>query len=442
MPHNIRRSENTSYPPGPTGNLIFGHLFQMREYEDFFRRGFAQFPKLFSLRLLHQPTVVTNFPPYVQEILVKAHQIFLRPKRGLEVLHPILGDSIVTSEGEVWRSQREALKPGFQRSSLAGLHTLMVAEIERLMDRWEEYAHRNVAVNMPEEMSALTFGIFARTLLAMPNAGHHAGVLAQAFKFVFERVFEDFHSLFIERRLPTARNRSFRLSKTTIDTIIDDLLVQRATAHSKERSLIDMLLEHGFAERTVRELRQVIVTLVLAGYETTANTLTWLWYYAARYPESWSALPVLSSVKNPTDDTSEAAERFINETLRLRTPLALVARQSMRPYELGGFQLKPGTLVLLPLRLIHQHPDFWIEPDAFVPARFTRPIAPGSFMPFLLGPHRCLGAQFALDEMILTALMARARGFSFHLLSPTEPVIEPGPFHRPKQLWVKIKRGV
>ncbi len=347
-------------------------------------------------------TYVVHHPDDVKRILVSNHRNYTKGV-GLDRVKILLGNGIMTSEGELWRRQRMMLQPLFHRRVISGFAETIAAATDALLERWEELARRGEAVNLTEEMSELTLeivlkAIFGRDLerLSAEFGGNPFGVVTKE----------------------PARNLEFAYKFRSLTRLVASLIAHRRTDGVEHLDFVAMLMnardkETG-APMSERELIDEIMTLVVAGHETTASGLNWTWYLLAQHPQ------VEAKLHAELDSAPQAAERapslaqleqltylrqVIDEALRLYPPGWVLSRRTIEPDVLCGYTIPAGTNVLLPLYLLHRHPRYWSEPDQFRPERFApqheaeRPRF--AYMPFAAGPRHCIGETFALYEMLM-----------------------------------------
>jgi len=346
-------------------------------------------------------TYVIHHPDDVKRVLVGNHRNYTKGL-GLDRVRILLGKGIMTSEGELWKRQRYMMQPLFHRRVITGFAQLIGAANDRCIARWEALAQRGELVNLTDEMSELTLemvlrSIFGRDLdrLTQQLGGNPFAVVSKEqsrdlqFAYKFRSLTKLVAQLIERRRAPSAEEHF-------------DYLAMLMSARDKETG----------APMSERELIDEVMTLIVAGHETTASGLNWTWYLLAQHPEvearlhaELDAAPELAAPSLAEMEALGYASQVVNEALRLYPPGWLLSRRTVAADVLGGFAVPPGTNVLLPLYLLHRHPRFWKEPDRFWPERFApeheaeRPRF--AYMPFAAGPRHCIGETFALYEMLM-----------------------------------------
>ncbi|HVH84187.1 MAG TPA: cytochrome P450 [Steroidobacteraceae bacterium] len=346
-------------------------------------------------------TYVIHHPDDVKRVLVGNHRNYTKGL-GLDRVKILLGKGIMTSEGELWKRQRYMMQPLFHRRVITGFAAVIAAANDRFLARWEAVAERGELVNLTDEMSELTLEIVLRSIF-----GRDLDRLTQQLGGnPFEVVTKE-----------QSRDLQFAYKFRSLTKLVAQLIERRRAESADEHfDYIAMLMsardkETG-APMSERELVDEVMTLIVAGHETTASGLNWTWYLLAQHPEAEARLhaeldaaPQLSAPGLAEMETLGFTAQVVNEALRLYPPGWLLSRRAVAADVLGGFAVPAGTNVLLPLYLLHRHPRYWQEPDRFWPERFApereaeRPRF--AYMPFAAGPRHCIGETFALYEMLL-----------------------------------------
>jgi enediyne biosynthesis protein E7 len=364
-------------------------------------------------------TWVINHPDDVKRVLVGNHRNYTKGT-GLDRVRILLGNGIMTSEGEVWRRQRYMMQPLFHRRVVTGFNQLIDAANTRFIDKWAAQAARGELVNLTDDMSELTleivlgsiFGTDMATLTRQPGGNP------------FEVVTRE-----------TARDLKFAYRFRSLAKLVSALMARRRAEPAEHFDYLSMLMNARDRETgdpmPERALIDEVMTLVVAGHETTASALNWVWFLLARHPEADARMHAeIAAAPEQTAPDLESMERLgytqnvINEALRLYPPGWVLSRRSVDADVLGGYEIPPGTDVLLSPYLLHRHPQYWKEPDAFRPERFDaeheaeRPRF--AYIPFAAGPRHCIGESLALYEMLMH-LYKVARHYRLELASD-EPI--------------------
>jgi enediyne biosynthesis protein E7 len=345
-------------------------------------------------------TYVIHHPDDVKRVLVSNHRNYTKGV-GLDRVKILLGKGIMTSEGELWKRQRYMMQPFFHRRVITGFAEVIAQANERFLERWDQLERRGELVNLTDEMSELTLSIVLRSIFGtdLDRLTHELG--ANPFEVV--------------TREP-ARDLQFAFKFRSLTKLVAKLIQRRRAEASEHFDYVAMLMSARDKESGEpmgeRELIDEIMTLIVAGHETTASGLNWTWYLLSQHPEAEARLhaEVDAAPQMPAPSLAQMealayTQQVVNEALRLYPPGWLLSRRTIEADVLGGFPVPPGTNVLLPLYLLHRHPGFWKEPDRFWPERFDaaheaeRPRF--AYMPFAAGPRHCIGETLALYEMLM-----------------------------------------
>ncbi len=354
---------------------------------------------------------------------------------GLAEARRILGDGLLTSEGEVWRDQRRAVQPAFRRERIAGFAEVVAEAAMALTARLERHAGGE-PVDILAEMTSLTLGVLGRALLDADLGPLH--MLGGAFEAAQEQAMFELVTLgALPLWLPLARHRRFRVARRQLDSAV------RVLVESRERDggwqhggdVISLLLRAHDSEQNAgvrqRKLRDELVTIMLAGHETTASTLSWAWYLLSRHPQAARVIraeadqafgdrpPTYADLARLPNTTM-----VIQETMRLYPPVWGLPRRALGADVIGGYRVPAGADVMISPYTLHRHPGFWLEPDCFRPERFEAGVAHRyAYIPFGAGPRVCVGSHLGMMEATLVAAMV-ARRFRFEFAGSTDPFPE------------------
>jgi cytochrome P450 len=345
-------------------------------------------------------TYVIHHPDDVKRVLVSNHRNYTKGL-GLDRVKILLGKGIMTSEGELWTRQRYMMQPLFHRKVITRFAEVIGAANSQLLARWEQLARRGEPVNLTDEMSALTLEIVLRAIFGRDLERMSAELGGNPFEVITRE---------------QERNLQFAFKFRSLTKLVAGLIERRRRESEEHADYVAMLMaardKDSGAPMGERQLIDEILTLVVAGHETTASGLNWTWYLLSQHPEVEARLHAeLDAAGDEPAPGLERMERLaytqqvVNEALRLYPPGWLLSRRTVRPDVLSGYEIPAGANVLLPLYLLHRHPRYWHDPDRFLPERFApeheaeRPRF--AYMPFAAGPRHCIGETFALYEMLL-----------------------------------------
>jgi cytochrome P450 len=394
-------------------------------------------------------------PSHVQHVLQDRQSNYRKIPVYNDKLKRIAGESVLTSEGDVWRQHRRLIQPAFHAQRLAALGPAMTDATLAMLRRWEPYAERGEPLDVAAEMMRLTLTIVARTLFAA-DLSHDVGVIARAVTAELEDTDRRMRA-FVElpEWLPLPSQRKTRAARGTLDAIVSRIIAERRACAAGGDDVLSLLLQarDGAGQPlSDPQLQDEVRTLLLAGHETTAVALGWIWYLLSRHPDVARRLRAeLASVlagRTPTvDDLPRLSytRMVLEEAMRLYPPAWLIGRSPRADDEIAGYRIPAGSGVFLCVYLTHRHPAFWENPEGFDPSRFAPERAAGrsrfAYVPFGGGPRQCLGGGFAMMEAVLI-LATVAQEFRLHLV-PGRPVV-PHPSIALRQrhgVWVSLAKA-
>jgi cytochrome P450 len=345
-------------------------------------------------------TYVIHHPDDVKRVLVANHRNYTKGV-GLDRVKILLGKGIMTSEGELWRRQRYMMQPLFHRRVITEFAGLIAQTNDRWIARWEGLARRGELINLTDEMSELTLEIVLRSIFGRDLDRLSEQLGGNPFQVVTKE---------------QARDLQFAYKFRSLTKLVAQLIAQRRSTQEEHFDYVAMLMNARDKESGEpmgeRELIDEIMTLIVAGHETTASGLNWTWYLLSQHPHVEARLhaeiDAAADLPAPTLAQVEAlgyTRCVIDEALRLYPPGWLLSRRTIDADVLGGYAVPAGTNVLLPLYLLHRHPRFWKDPEVFWPERFAREHEAErprfAYMPFAAGPRHCIGETLALFEMYM-----------------------------------------
>ena len=414
---------------------LLGHFpAYARDPLGFVTRASAEFGGVVPFRLGPFPALLLTEPDAIEEVLVARSRDF-RKSRAAGRIGVVVGNGLLLSEGATWRAHRRVVQPAFHHDRIAAWGELMVRETEALISGWDEGEVRDVH----RDMAALTLSIVARTLLDSRLDERDVEVVRRSVAVLTDHFDSRFNSMafFIPDWLPTPGNVRIRLAVRRLDRIVYRLIAARRATGNRDDA-ISMLLEASSGEAnplTDRELRDEVMTLFMAGHETTAVALAWSLHMLGQNPQAAAALAteladVLGGGLSTVADLPRLryTEAVILEALRLYPPAYALSREAVRPTTVAGRALPKGGIAFISVWATHRRPDIFEAPSMFRPERWldglARRLPRGAYLPFAEGPRKCIGASFAMREAILV-LATIARRFSLKPLSVRE--IRPRP---------------
>lgn len=434
-------------PNLPPATTFASAVASMARPLDFVIGNMHRHPEIFRSGLLGFSAYVVHHPEYVRHVLSANARNYVKFEK-YRYLRLIGGNGLVTNEGDSWLRQRKLIQPAFHRGMLERACATMCQETNAVVDRLS--GERRPVADVGELMGELTIAIAARTLFSsdvgqsVPTIRHELD-LSQRLGNILLRV-----PLPLYDAVPylPVFNRITRAAKR-LRAIVQEMIDRRRSSGERPGDLLDALLEArdegDVTGMTDEQLRDEVLTLLLAGHETSLLALSWAFYLVARHPEVYERLRAEArEVYGPDGVDLAGLERLTwaravaREAMRLYPPVYLMGRTALADDKLGEYDVPAGTNVMVNVYGLHRHPRYWTEPDRFLPERMLDPKAwePGNFvyLPFGAGPRSCIGSRFALYEMQII-LAAFAKAFSFETVSKAE--VRPSP-----QITLKADRPI
>lgn len=400
-------------PPGPKGNRpLLGVLPKFRKNApEFLRQTGLEFGDLAYFRLGRQDAYLVSHPDAIKDILV-THQAKFKKSRMLERARVLLGNGLLTNEGESHRRQRRLVQPAFHHDRLMGYGASMVECAARCRDRWQPGETLDIA----QEMMRATLAIVGKTLFSADvssEADEIGGALTQVFD-LFETLLMPFSEWL--QKLPLPSVRRFERARARLDKIVYRLIAERRAGGRDTGDLLSMLLlardDENHDQMTDQQVRDEALTLLLAGHETTSNALTWTWYLLSQNPDVetkfHSEVGKVLEGRLPTfADLPQLGyvEHVFAEALRLYPPAWAVGRRALEDYPLGEYVIPAKSIVLLSPWSVQRDPRWFPDPERFDPDRWNQETMEKrpkfSYFPFGGGARVCIGERFAWAEGVL-----------------------------------------
>jgi cytochrome P450 len=427
-------------PPGPAGIPLLGSLLEaQRDPLHFVLHMARTYGDIAYFSIGPYSGYHLNHPDYIQHVLQLNHTNYNKVNYNFKILKVGLGESVLTSSGEKWLQQRRLIQPAFHRERIARFGSIMIEATCDMLERWQSSARDDQLLDIADEMIRLTLRIVGKSLFSV-DLGANIDTIATTFAQVNEDIAHRFRTGLVPPFwIPTPRNLAFKRNRSKLDRIVYEIIAYRRQNGGPNDDLLGMLLEardeRSGEGMTIRQVRDQVMTLMLAGHETTAALLTWTWYLLATHPAIAQNLTrELDEVLNgrlPTLDdlpALEYTEMVLQESMRLYPPVWFFNRTAIEDDEIGGYPIPAGSIVTLSPYTMHRHPAFWQNPEGVDPERFTPKRMEGrhryAYIPFGGGPRYCIGSTFAMMEaqLILATIAQQYR----LVLAPGQPV-EPEP---------------
>lgn len=415
------RANEFAEAPGPRGFWPGGQMFAFRRDPlGFLARLARDYGDVSQFRVGPVRMFFLNHPDLIRDVLVTHHERFHKG-RALQRARRLLGDGLLTSEGEHHRRQRRLAQPAFHRARVNSYADVMTGYAARLSARWRDQG----TIDVSDEMMRLTLAIVGKTLFDtdVESEADDVGEALTEVMELFGYLMIPYMELF--ERLPLPQTRRFQRARSRLDSVIYRIISERRRAGSDRGDLLSMLLlavdeEGDRTGMTNEQLRDEVMTIFLAGHETTANALTWAWFLLSEHPEVEAKLhaeldEVLDAGRLPTAEDLPRlryTEMVVAETMRLYPPAWAIGRRAVAQHEAGGHLIPEGSMVLMSQYVMHRDRRYFPDPERFDPERFTpeakaaRP--PFAYFPFGGGVRRCIGEGFAwMEATLLLAALAR-----------------------------------
>lgn len=390
----------------------------------FFLQLTRDFGDIVQYRAAPEPAYLINHPDFVKHVLVSNGRNYTKETHlNKHMLQAVTGQGLLTSENPLWRKQRRLMQPFFHRHYLGGFADLMVEATRETLARVEIHAASREPIDIASEMMNLTLNIVSRALFGY-DTDRQAERIGEAVSTLIE--------------IGKPNRRGFQEMVQVLDEIVFGIIAQRRRRpHVEQRDLLDMLLQVRYEDTGEgmedQQVRDEVMSLLIAGHETTANTLSWLWYLLAQHPEIVARVEAeLDAVLNGRFPTITDfpnltyCDKVIKESMRLYPSAWSISRYALADDEIGGYHIPAGAIVALSPYTLHRHPEFWPDPEKFDPERFTPEQEAArhrfAYLPFGAGARKCIGDQFALMESIIILPMVLQK-FRLRLV-PDHPVEE------------------
>lgn len=422
-------------PPHLSNHSLLGSATKMHNDPLGFLLDARHYGEVVGMRLVFTPAYLIYHPDHVKRVLQENHFNYNKDLFTYNVTRPVLGNGLFTNNGESWLHQRRLMQPAFHRKRLATYATMMTEAADAMLADWQTREKADGAIDIAEEMMSLTLRIVGQALFSI-DLTHEVSTVGPAVTTLVKLLGDYVYAPFPPISIPTPRNRHMQAAIHELEAVTTSIIKERRAHTVDTGDLLSMLLlardEETGEGMNDQQVRDEVMTLLLAGHETTANALTWTWYLLSQHPEVEEQLHAeLDAVLSGTLPTVEHLPRLpytamvLQEAMRLYPPIWVLSRKAIADDELGGFFIPQGSMVILSPYATHRHPEFWEQPEVFDPQRFTpeRVAARPHYahFPFGGGPRLCIGNNFALMEAQLV-LATVARRYRLRMV-PDHPVL-------------------
>ena len=418
-------------PPGPSGEPVFG---SGRRYSADPLRFLSDIERSYSgiaaVDIGPVRTHIVTDPSAIETVLVGDAGSYRKPGFQRDAIGDLLGDGLLLSEGETWERQRELSNPAFTMGRLASFDERIAGHAEGLIDRWETGERRDIEA----EMTRVTVEVIADLMLGTTLGEAQLTRLRENLEPIGRQFEPDPLRFALPSWLPLPGDRAYDSAVEAVDGIVDDIIEERRGTQGGPDGPMDLLsvllrAQEG-GDVSSSQLRDEVVTTLLAGHDTTALALTFTWYLLSKHPEKREKLhrEVDDIDGTPTmDDIRELdyTSAVLNEAMRLYPPVYSLFREPERDVELLGYEIEAGSPLMLPQWAVHRSPTHWDDPDEFRPERWQSERAGDrprfAYFPFGGGPRHCIGKNLAeLEAKTILAVIARRYELSYEGRDPPE----------------------
>jgi cytochrome P450 len=417
-------------PPVADGSSpVVNHLFQFRNNTyKFLEKNCRSKGPVFSFSLLSRKYYVFNHPDFIRHVLVDNVKNYSRI-RQYSIMEELLGKGLITTEGEEWKRRRRVAQPAFHKEKLELLIQKMEAAVNGLMHVLDYESLGEI--DLDREMNHITLTVLSKSIIQADLDEEYQAVkqnLNEAWKYISQKRFRSVKWL---NKLPGKTKSNGRKAIASLHQTMLSIIEGRRASGKVDSDLLSMLMESTDEETgnklTDKELLGELMTLFVAGHDTTAIALTWAFYLICRHPDiEAKILDEINTKWTGESLTMKALQEFrytkmvIQEVLRLYPPVWTFGRRSVKEDNIGGFYIPANAAVTMPALFIHRSPEFWERPDEFYPEHFSPENMTSqkkhAYFPFGGGQHLCIGEHFALMEMQLV-LIHMFRKYKISLVS-------------------------
>jgi cytochrome P450 len=412
-------------PPGPSGYPLVGlvPLVARKGMPEVLRQSWEKYGDVVRLRLPGKMVILLAHPDHVKHVLFDNRANYYKGAT-YENFRLLSGNGLITSEGDFWKRQRRLAAPAFHADAIAALGTIMTTATTDMLAEWD--AAKDGRFDLHDAMTRLTLRIVGEALFGQ-NLEVDSELSTPAFAVALHAVIERSNS-FVSLPLwaPTPGNLKLKRALKLLDGLVYRVIERFRRGENRGGHLLSMLMnavdEETHEQMNDQQLRDEVITMYLAGHETTALALTWTWHLLSHHPEVTEKLEAeLASVLGGRVPTAADLSKLrytrmvLEESMRLYSPTWTIARDVREDDEINGFRVPAGSMVMLSQYVTHRRPDFWPDPERFDPERFTPEAVKQrhrfAYFPFSAGPRVCIGNSFSLVEgtLILATVCQRYR---------------------------------
>jgi len=420
-------------PPGPKGEPLFG---SSRRYADdpfsFISAVEETYDGLARFDMGPMDTFMVTDAGEIEQILVGDSDRFRKPDFQGDALGDLLGDGLLLSDGDTWRQQRELANPAFRMARLADMDDRIAAHADAMVEGWQA----GETVNVESEMARVTLHVILDLMMGVELSEERVATIEDQLEPLGRRFEPDPLRFAMPEWVPMPGDEEFESAVDTLDSVLDEIIEARRGTHAGEDGPMDflsvLLRAQDRGEQSADQLRDEMMTMLLAGHDTTALTLTYTLFLLSEHSAAerrvQQEVDEVVGDETPTVDhvrDLDYLEWTINEAMRLYPPVFTIFRTPTEPVEIGGYSLEAGDTIMLPQWGVHRSARYWDDPETFDPERFSperRSDRPRfAFFPFGGGPRHCIGKHLSLLEaQIILATVLGGYELDFQGETPLE----------------------
>ncbi|RFU68578.1 cytochrome P450 [Bacillus sp. V59.32b] len=420
-------------PSVPKGKLITGHLNEFQEDPLGFLIKASRYGEVAKIRLgPFQKVYLISDPDMIKQVLVTKQKYFVKSK-DFHALKTIVGEGLLTSEKETHMRQRRLIQPAFKRSHISNYGRDMIDITTDYLSKWEDGQERSIT----QDMMDITLGIISKTMFSLDFKDGYS-ILGEPIEMAMRMAIKRMRTLIkIPLWIPTKSNLEYKKAMDKLNVVLYNIIEKRRQDHEKHEDMLGILMDARDDEdgvgMTDTQVRDELMTIFLAGHETTANALSWTLYLLSQHPEVemklFAEIDRVVGSRNPVPEDFMKlpyTQNIIWESMRIYPPAFVTGREVDEEVEIRGCHFKKGDTVMVSQYVMHHKPEYFPEPKAFRPERFennfVKTIPAYAYFPFGGGPRVCIGNHFAMMEAVLV-LATISRRFRVKLAPDHRPVI-------------------
>jgi cytochrome P450 len=446
---------DTSAAPGPRGSFLVGSTFEFkRDPLAFILKIAREYGDVATYQLANFHMYQVSHPDGLQRVLIDNNRNYIKGSYW-DAVRQVGGNGLLASEGSLWLRQRRLIQPAFHRQRLAGFASVIIDFTLQMLEGWEQAARSGKPLDINQEFNNLTMRLITKFLFSKRLDSESHTVIDSIDRLLNEMYYRFEVPLYPKMEVPTLRNLRARKALRVVDDTVFSIIRSRQQGEGEPHDLLEMLMaardEDTGEAMSEKQLRDEVITLLIAGQETTAMLLTWF-FYLLSHESAWETRLVAEN-DNALHGRPPSFEDLhslpilrmaIDETLRLYPSIWITTRTCLKDDIVCGKRIPAGAIVGLSPYVIHRLPAYWPDPEKFAPLRFSpensadRPRF--AYMPFGAGPRQCIGNNLALleSQLVLATILQR-----FHLEAIPGREVEFLPLitlHTKSGLWMEVSK--